>query len=437
MKNTENNFQVAIIGLGYVGLPTAISFHEAGFNTVGIDISESIIQNLKNGESHLIEENNILEIPVNSSRWEVSTDFTIIENSDIILITVPTPVTKENRPNLEFVKSACDSVLNYIKKGALIVLESTVYPGVTREILTEIGAKKGLVIGTDFSFAYSPERVSPGDIGKSSSEVAKIVGMDNKEKGIWLAEIYSKITTGGSTYVGSPEVAEAAKLIENTQRDIDIAFVNELAIILPMMGLDVGDVLSAADTKWNFHKHTPGIGIGGHCIPVDPYFYIEISEKLGFKSKISTAAREINVHIEEIASNQIINLIKKYDFKSVIFLGYSYKPNVGDVRETPVRNITNTIFQATKIKPLVWDPLVDKKNYPNWIINCEDPYEITNDSLIVISTAHNAVLNLSYQSLGSRFSNRVIYDGRRVLEDLKDFQKNDWDIYAIGKPGIN
>lgn len=432
--SNKQDLNIAVVGLGYVGLPTAISFHKAGFKVVGIDISQQLVNDLKNGKNHLLEENSELRIPEKSKKWNITTDFSSgIPGADLILITVPTPVTKDLKPNLDYVESAADSILKNIKRGAVVVLESTVYPGVTRNVLTKIAEKNNLTIDQDFSFAYSPERVSPGDVGRSSSEVAKIVGMDDLEKGEWLSQIYSEITSGGCTYVGVPEVAEAAKLIENTQRDIDIAFVNELAIVLPKMGLDVEDVLSAAATKWNFHKHTPGIGIGGHCIPVDPYFYIEISEKLGFKSKISTAARAINTEIEEIATNQIIKIIQSNHLESVIFLGYSYKPNVGDIRETPVEKITKKIFEKINIKSKIWDPLIQKNVLPNWTTYLDDPYQIHGKTLIVIGTAHDVVINLDFVKYANILESPIIYDGRRVLH-LTNLKRDDWEIYAVGKP---
>jgi len=435
MKNNKH-MKITVVGLGYVGLPTALAFHRAGFSVTGIDVSDSVIEILNRGEHHLVEETSNLEIPVMSERWNVTTKFKgSIEDSDLILITVPTPITSDKKPNLSYVEAACKSVLENITKGkTTIILESTVYPGVTRNVLTQISDEIGLEVGIDFNFGYSPERVSPGDVGRSSAEVAKIVGMDDEVKGYELAEIYSKITSGGCTYVGSPEVAEAAKLIENTQRDIDIAFANELAIVLPKMGLDVEDVLNAASTKWNFHRHTPGIGIGGHCIPVDPYFYIEISEKLGFKSLMSTAARNMNNKIEDYSANVIMDLMDKHNLEDLVFLGYSYKPNVGDIRETPVEKICKEIFEKRSINPFIWDPLINKKDIPNWINFLEDLDELSNrDALIVIGTAHQVVIEIDYSELKERIRKPVIYDGRRAL-NLDNLEKQGWAVYAIGKP---
>ena len=435
MIEENEKIKITVVGLGYVGLPTALAFHDAGFNVIGIDVSNHIIKTLKTGKHHLIEESSNFKIPIHSKRWNVGSEYEhSISDSDLVLITVPTPITTENKPDLTYVESACESVLSNISKGkTTIILESTVYPGVTREILTKIGIEKNLKIGIDFDFGYSPERVSPGDVGRSSAEVAKIVGTDKKELGGYLAEIYSKVTSGGCTYVGSPEVAEAAKLIENTQRDIDIAFANELAVVLPKMGLDVEEVLEAASTKWNFHRHTPGIGIGGHCIPVDPYFYIEMSEKLGFKSIMSTAARKMNKDIEKISANEIINIINDHSSEDVVFLGYAYKPNVGDVRETPVKKICEIILNKTGITPKIWDNLVNENEIPKWLNHIKNFENISRNSIIIIGTAHRTIINMDFSNLKSKLENPIVYDGRRAL-DIESLENSGWKVYAIGKP---
>ena len=432
-----NQINIAVVGLGYVGLPTALSFHDAGYKVVGIDASEYVIDTLRQGSHHLIEESSMLTIPVKSNRWAVTANyFGTIQKSDLILITVPTPVNKQKKPDLSYVESACKSVLENLTKGkSTIILESTVYPGVTRSVLSRISKDLDLELGKEFNFGYSPERVSPGDVGRSSSEVAKIVGTDDEELGKKLVGIYSSITTGGCTYVGSPEVAEAAKLIENTQRDIDIAFANELAVVLPKMGLDVEDVLEAASTKWNFHRHTPGIGIGGHCIPVDPYFYIEISEKLGFKSVMSTAARKMNMDIETISAEEIIKIIRRFSFENIIFLGYSYKPNVGDVRETPVKRICELVNEVTGIVPMIWDLLVEKGDVPGWLNYIEDLEKVPSSTMFVVGTAHQSVKNINYLRLKEKLENPVIYDGRRAL-DLEMLEESGWGVFAIGRPEI-
>ena len=251
--------KIAVIGLGYVGLPTAIAFHDAGFYVSGVDINENIVENLRNGTSHLVDSTLRLEIPASSKKWRVTSDVSHIgDETDIFLITVPTPVDKEKNPDLSLVADAVESVLRSFEKDSkkIIVVESTLFPGATRKIFSQIRDKMGQSYPKNVEIAYSPERVSPGDVGKSAADIAKIVGADDDDIGAYLAKIYTEITSSGCRHVGGIEVAEAAKMIENTQRDIDIAFVNELAKVLPELGLDVMDVIDAASTKWNFHSHT-------------------------------------------------------------------------------------------------------------------------------------------------------------------------------------
>ena len=224
------DLKIVVVGLGYVGLPTAIAFHDSGFYVCGVDISENVIRQIKLGKSPLKDASTSLEIPVDSDRWGVTTDYQeAIPESDIVIITVPTPIDNHRKPDLSCVEGAFESVLENLggSKNKVVVLESTVYPGVTNQLSTEIAMRKGLVIGDDFHVAYSPERVSPGDEGKTVEKIAKIVGAEDSAVGKMLEELYSEMTEGGCRYVGSTMVAEAAKLIENVQRDVDIALTNE------------------------------------------------------------------------------------------------------------------------------------------------------------------------------------------------------------------
>ena len=275
--------RIAVIGLGYVGLPSAIAFHDAGFSVRGVDTDMEVVDRISNGNSHLIDASTALKIPSESDKWAVTTEVSeIVDECDIFLITVPTPVDEGKNPDLSLVKTAMKSLVleMEIDSEKIIVVESTLYPGATMEIFREVKGEIGRDFPGSLEIAYSPERVSPGDMGKTTTEVAKIVGANNPDTGILLSEIYSKITNSGCRYVGSIEVAEAAKMIENTQRDIDIAFINELAKILPEMGLDVAKVIDAASTKWNFHAHHPGIGVGGIAYQLIPIITSKQAELL-------------------------------------------------------------------------------------------------------------------------------------------------------------
>ena len=345
---------ICVVGLGYVGLPTALAFHNKGFKIYGVDVSDEIVEKLRSGKSHLVDSSAKLRIPINDDSWKVSSEFhEAVGMSDVVLITVPTPVNEDKSPDFGYVEAASHSVLSNLdrRKRTVVVLESTVFPGITRRILGGICEKLDLTDGKEVVLAYCPERVSPGEANFSVESVARVVGCDDEDTGRMLASLYGQITDSSSDYVGKLEVAEASKMVENLQRDIDIALANELSIVLPRIGVDVEDVLDAADTKWNFHRHTPGIGVGGHCIPVDPYYYISLARSVGYESILSITARSINENMPMISVDEIQLLIGGDSLagKRVLVLGYSYKPNVGDIRETPIKDFIKYIFTFSQI----------------------------------------------------------------------------------------
>lgn len=425
---------VGVVGLGYVGLPTALAFHGAGFSVTGIDISARVVKLLTKGESPLIDDSEELHIPTEDDRWKISTDFCNIADCGIILITVPTPITEKSGPDLSFVESASRSVLQNLTPGcgAVVVLESTVYPGVTREILGGLCDEIGLIQGEDVHLAFCPERINPGTENKVGN-IARVIGCDDPDVGRLLADEYGKTTSAGSHYVGRIEVAEAAKMVENLQRDIDIALANELAIVLPLIGVDVEDVLSAAATKWNFHRHTPGIGVGGHCIPVDPYYYIALAEKVGHETKISKAAREINERMPFHSAEMILQFVgKEVVDPKILVLGYSYKPELGDVRETPVEDMVRGLVERGA-RPVVWDPLVDQGIFPEWIEVTMDPYREEGLDIVVLATSHNKIINLNWEKIRANCKRALIFDGRRTL-DKREFESMGWSLSGIGIP---
>lgn len=433
------NVNITVVGLGYVGLPTAIAFYEAGFNVTGLDISESKIQSLRERVLPFHEESLVGRLPECSGSWKLTTDFSeAIPNSDIVMITVPTPVSEGKIPDLSFVASASMSILENLdlSSNTILSLESTVYPGVTRDVIGGL-CKQMSIPDESVVLAYSPERISPGDPLRTVENLARVVGCDDRNVGEFLAEVYSKITSMGCKYVGKLEVAEASKLIENVQRDIDIAFVNELSMILPNMGLDVEEVLEAASTKWNFHRHTPGIGVGGHCIPVDPYYYHEISERYGKKSLISTAAREINESMPGFSSEQILASLDDNlgDGLKMLILGYSYKPETGDTRDTPVMELSRRLTEQG-VKLYVWDPHVDAKFLPDWLIPIIDPYQRINYDMVILATAHEICISLDWVKISGFCSTPRIYDGRRALTPAEMIEKG-WEYYGTGYPKNN
>ncbi len=434
-KIDRKEIKISVVGLGYVGLPTALNFHKAGFSVVGVDISEKVVESLKNRDLHLSDSSFTEKIPIEGNSWKVTTDFSEISLSDVVLITVPTPVNEDRTPNLTYVNSSISSVLDNInrRKKTIVVLESTVFPGVTRQVIERLSAEKGVEIGEEVVPAYCPERVDPGPGGREIQSVAQIVGCDDPEVGKFLASLFSRITSEESTYVGEIEVAEAAKLIENVQRDIDIALANELSIILPKIGLDVEQVLDAASTKWNFHRHKPGVGVGGHCIPVDPYYYIDLAESIGESALLAIASRKINSRMPDFSAQQINDIFKgNLSKRKLLFLGYSYKPGLGDTRETPVEQMTRKLSDMGS-EILIWDPLVDTEDFPDWALNVEDPYNLENVDMVVLTTAHREVIELDWDELMRVCKKATVYDGRRVLDESK-LVNSGWAYFGVGLP---
>lgn len=431
LKNgiASKNLSVGVIGLGYVGLPTAIQLHSKGFKIFGIDTSKKVVQSLRNNISHISEEVNLI-IP-SDNRWKIDDSYDNIPQCDIIIICVPTPVNSNFQPDLSRVNSAFKSISDSMGKNktVTIILESTVQPGTTMNCFEKYVAQKN----KDYILlAYCPERVSPGDSYYDLTKVNRVVGSNEKLLTPILSDFYGCITDAKVLPVKSIEVAEAAKLVENTQRDIDIAFTNELAMLMPRLGLDVEDVLEAASTKWNFHRHTPGIGVGGHCIPIDPHYYIEIAKKHNIISNLSPHARLLNESMPKYAAAEILKICDLKSAPRILILGYSYKPNIGDVRETPVAPlITNLSKFGAKI--FVWEPYMDELTSMENSELITDPYELNNIDCIVIGTAHNCVLTLDWKLLKKIMNTPILYDGRRCLKSTA-MSNYGWKYYAIGRP---
>ena len=440
-KQIENkSISVGIVGLGYVGLPTAISFFNAGFKVMGIDKSERIVNSLKNNINPLSEPSLDNLIPhYNEINWNISTSFEyFIPKCDIVLVTVPTPVNESRKLDTKFVQEAGKSIFSNLEKGknTIVVLESTVYPGLTNEVWMPIILELGLEVGLDVSLAYCPERYNPGDSSHSISEVARIIGSMDCEVGKSLVNLYSNITKSSVTYVGSMEVAESAKLIENVQRDINIALVNELSMILPKLGVDIEEVLDAASTKWNFHRYSPGIGVGGHCIPVDPYFLIDQAFENNSPVNLVSSAREINNQMPSYVADEINNLLNREGVSKIhrkaLLLGWSYKHGIGDVRGTPSRQLANRLI-SLGFEVSVWDPYVSETEFPNDVERITHYSDSKDCDIVIAATAHKEFLDINWSDLKNSMKTPILYDGRRFL-DLNSISKLGWIVTAIGKP---
>ncbi len=396
---------VCVIGLGYVGQPLAESFSKH-LRTIGFDIDQSKINRIKNYNRH-------------NGGLICTDDPSFIKEADFILICVPTPVTKHKEPDLIPIRSAAEVVGKNLKRGAIVVLESTVYPGVTEEILVPILERmSGMVCGQDFKVGYSPERVNPGDEAHSLDKITKIVsGMDD-ESTSQLAELYSLVT---QVYVAKNiKTAEAAKVIENIQRDINIALINELATIFGKMGLDTQEVLKAAGTKWNFIRLNPGM-VGGHCIPVDPYYLVYKARELGTHPQVILAGRATNdympKHIAELAIRGLNEVGKAIKGSKILIMGLTYKENVPDIRESPAREMINEL-KSYNADVYGYDPLIGLETVENFGVKpLEDLKPNIKFDCIIVTVKHNEFERVRLEELKNLTEEKlVLIDPRRVYD---------------------
>lgn len=409
----EKEYKIAIIGLGYVGLPLAIAFSKF-YQVIGFDINKARIKNLKNN----IDCNFDVKVQTNSN-LKYSTTINDIKDSNIYIVTVPTPVTKDNIPDLTALKTATKMLSPYVNKGDIIIYESTVYPGVSEDICVPIIEKNSkLIFNTDFFCAYSPERISPGDERYNLSNVIKITSGSTKAIADEVDQLYKKIVMAGTYKASSIKIAEAAKVIENTQRDVNIALMNELAMLFDKMEINTYEVLEAAKTKWNFLDFQPGL-VGGHCIGVDPYYLSHQSEKLGFRPDLILASRQINNSVADFLVLKTKALLQKSDKAikgaKVLVLGYTFKENCSDTRNTKVLQVVKGL-ETLKIDVSIYDPYLEGSTYTNLLKN---PLESTEKyDAIIVAVAHNLFKNYTTSDF------EQISSGKLVLLDIKGLYKN-------------
>jgi len=332
---------LCIVGLGYVGLPLAHSFATHGYEVFGFDISEKRIEELHH---HFDRTNELSEAALESSSITFSTDPAVIGKSDIVILAIPTPVDQQNKPDLTLVESATQMVGEQLRKGMIVVYESTVYPGVTEDICGAILEKvSGLACGKDFTLGYSPERINPGDKEHTVETIIKIVAGQDEKTLDTLADLYGSIVKAGIHRAPSIKVAEMAKAIENAQRDLNIAYMNEIAMLCGKIGIETKEVLAAAGTKWNFLRFQPGL-VGGHCIGVDPYYLVEKAKQLGMETHVINAGRVINDGMAEYVASQVLGGLSVAPNKArMLVLGLTFKENVPDVRNSKVRDVIGAL----------------------------------------------------------------------------------------------
>lgn len=421
IKIEKKEAKVCIIGLGYVGLPLAAAFGKKGYSVIGLDNSESRVNRLKRGERYIVDVDpkEILSL-IKKKKFFPTTNQKVIENSDIIIICVPTPLRKVKIPDISYVVKASKTIKKHLRKGQLIILESTSYPTTTREVVLPILKKSGLIEEKDFFLVFSPERVNPGDKKFPLTKIPKVVGGLSGKSTQLGKSFYSKIVKEVFA-VSSPEVAESSKLLENTFRLVNIALVNEFSIVAERLGINVWEVIEAAKTKpFGFMPFYPGPGVGGHCIPDDPLYLSWKAKKLGFKTKMIDLASYTNHFMPKHVVDRVIKLIKarnaSKDKIRVLIMGVTYKPDVKDLREAPALNIIDE-FKKVKVDVNYYDSFV-----PYLKINGIDLKSISLSSgniskydCVVIVTNHSKV---DYTFL--RKNAKLIFDTRNVYK--KDFK---------------
>jgi UDP-N-acetyl-D-galactosamine dehydrogenase len=423
----NTDIKIAVIGLGYVGLPLARLF-ATKYSVVGFDINQSRINSLKLGNDSTLEidaaslKKVLLNSPSDAIGLYCTSSIEEIATCNYFIVTVPTPVDKNNRPDLNPLYKSSETVGKVLKKGDIVIYESTVYPGVTEEECVPVLEKiSGLQFNVDFYAGYSPERINPGDKEHTVDKILKVTSGSTPEIGQKVNQLYQSVITAGTHLAPSIKVAEAAKVIENSQRDINIAFVNELAKIFNLLKMDTQAVLEAAGTKWNFLPFKPGL-VGGHCIGVDPYYLAQKAQENGYHPEIILAGRRLNDSMGEYVASQVVKLMIKKEViingASLLMLGITFKENCPDVRNTKIVDVIQAL-EDYGIKVSIYDPWANSEEvlHEYGLLTSQQQPTNTFDA-IVLGVAHTEFLNLNFNPLKNK--NCIVYDVKGILGDLAD-----------------
>lgn len=413
-KIVRGEEKISLVGLGYVGMPIAVSFAKK-VKVVGFDLNKDKINLYKSG---IDPTNEVGDEAIKNTSVEFTYDEAKLKDAKFHIVAVPTPVNADHTPDLSPVEGASEIVGRNLTKGSIVVFESTVFPGVTEEVCVPIMEKaSGLKCGVDFKVGYSPERINPGDKVHRLETITKIVsGMDEETLDV-VAKVYELVVDAGVHRAESIKVAEAAKVIENSQRDINIAFMNELSIIFNKMGIDTQAVLKAAGTKWNFLNFYPGL-VGGHCIGVDPYYLTYKAEMLGYHSQVILAGRRINDDMGKYVAENIVKMLisadKAVKNAKVAILGFTFKENCPDTRNTKIIDIVNELKEYG-INPVIADPVADAEEAKRlYSIEFAELSQIKDLDAVVLAVSHNSFKELSKQQIDSLYAG-----GKKILVDIK------------------
>ena len=420
-QEERNEKKIAIIGLGYVGLPLAVAFAEK-YKVIGFDINSHRVSELNSGNDETLEIETevlkqVLDIEnINSIGLHLTTKKEALSDCDIYIVTVPTPTDKHNRPVLTPMIKASEIISVYLSKGNIVIYESTVYPGVTEDEMVPVLEKNsGLKFNEDFYCGYSPERINPGDKEHTVKKILKVTSGSTPQIAEIIDQLYKSIIVAGTHKAPSIKVAEAAKVIENSQRDINIAFVNELSKIFNLIGIDTNEVLEAAGTKWNFLKFKPGL-VGGHCIGVDPYYLAQKAQEVGYHPEIILAGRRLNDSMGQHVATEVVKLMMRKDIKvlnsKVLILGFTFKEDCPDVRNTRVIDIYNEL-RNFDINIEVYDPWVNPQEVKHeYNIEVLNSFSKVNYAAVILAVAHKEFLSLDVRSFTP---NGIVYDVKGIL----------------------
>lgn len=430
IKKLENKTaKLGVVGLGYVGLPLAVEKAKAGYEVIGFDIQDEKVKMVNEGHNYIGDVvNSDLEEIVKKGKLRATTDFSFVGEVDVVAICVPTPLDLYKQPDLSYVENSTKSVAKYLKKGMLVVLESTTYPGTTEEVLKPILESTGLKCGEDFFLAFSPERVDPGNKQFKTKNTPKVVGGCTEECTEVAAVLYRNVLEGEVFTVSSPAIAEMEKIFENTFRNINIALANEIAMLCNKMNIDVWEVIDAAKTKpYGFMAFYPGPGLGGHCIPLDPFYLEWKAKEYDFHTSLIQTSGRINDSMPEFVLKNVMKLLngkkKSLNGSKVLLMGVAYKNDIDDMRESPALKVIEQL-EAHGAEIVYHDANIPEFKHKGKTYYSVDWKEVVSDSdVVVITTAHSDV---DYQALADKAD--LIYDTRNATKDVKG---NEEKIYKL------
>lgn len=417
--------RLAVVGLGYVGLPLAVAFGQKK-KVIGYDINSERISELKSGTDRTLEVSD--EALAAADGLEFTSELERIAECNVYIITVPTPIDTARRPDFDPLLKSSAAIGSVLKKGDIVIYESTVYPGVTEEVCVPVLEEaSGLKFNEDFFAGYSPERINPGDKERTVTKIVKVTSGSTPEVADFVDSLYASIIEAGTHKAGSIRVAEASKVIENTQRDVNIALMNELAMIFHRVGIDTSDVLAAASTKWNFMNFRPGL-VGGHCIGVDPYYLAHKAAMLGYNPELILAARRINDEMGPHVANRVLKLMAKSGLNivgsKILVLGIAFKENCPDLRNTKVADVLRDL-EETNAEIHVYDPWVDPNEAAEeYGVRLIDSPDSDNYDAVILAVAHSQFLPASGFDLGSILKpNGIVFDVKGVLPHEKNIYR--------------